>query len=300
MRDAMSALEDLWQVSGCLPPKVPVPQPGPCPGSRKSPKTVVKKAVAVVAAPRRGSAPKVPKTFTVRDANKRLDAIYGTRFRVSGANNEIDQYLIDLARIPDPMHRRVNGLFRTREIQNKNDEAGIRIGVGSVIDVSPEAKRVLEARQASMNRSYTRVGGVYMGRIGQIIIGSQTVESGSTSRAAHEFGHALDRSAISVSNRLPISEGQPWRNAMETILASTDFTLHPYYTPTANAKNWLAEGFAESFAAWSKVADEPDRRVKVAAILNTLGRLKKGRKVSPQVAAAVNSMIETFDNLAKR
>lgn len=32
-RDAMAMLEGLWRVDACMPPRVPVPQPGPCPGS---------------------------------------------------------------------------------------------------------------------------------------------------------------------------------------------------------------------------------------------------------------------------
>lgn len=307
MKDAMSMLEELWQVNACMPPHVPVPQPGPCPGIKRTGRTAIRKATAVQT-PRARSRVKAtsgkaagPKTFAVRDARARLDALYGNRMQISGANDEIDGYLADLARIPDLMHERVNKLFGIRETQNRTTDAGIRIGVGSVLDVSPQAKKILENRMASAGRPYSRVGGVFMGGLGQVIIGSQTVGSGSVSRAAHEFGHALDKSGTTIGfDRRAFSAREPWRDAMETVYASPDLLLNPYYTPTGNPGNWLGEAFAESFAAWSKTADEPDRRVKVAAILNTLGQIKAGRQVSPYVIAAVESMIEMFDYLAGR
>ena len=65
--DGLAVIEGLCglTVQACMPPAVPVPKPGPCPGKRGpggAVKKAVKKAVATPKAPRSGATPKAPKT----------------------------------------------------------------------------------------------------------------------------------------------------------------------------------------------------------------------------------------------
>lgn len=232
-------------------------------------------------------------------ARERLEGLYGDRLHISGSSDEIDRYTRDLATIPDPLHQLVNRYFATKP---QDREPGIHIGLGPVTEVSAQARtRENEPpRGWSKGKTFANVGGVFLGDVGQVVIGSG-LPSGSLSRAAHEFGHAVDSAARSPAEPRKLSAREPWRDAMELINASSALTLNPYYSPDTNATGWLSESFAEAFAAWSKVADDPSRTVKVLAVINALAKKKQGKKIDPRVVKAVDDlMVGMFENLAGR
>jgi len=285
--DGLSVVEDLCGVQMCMPPKVAVPKPGPCKGSKRGPaRSVVSKVV--------GNKPPTARPLGVAAARKRLEGIYGERLHITGSGKEINQHIKELANVPAGMHDTVNRYFNNVH----PNTGGIYIGVGPVTEISPGGKELqgVQPRGWTKGKTFAQVAGVFIGKYGEVVIGSG-LPSGSTSGSAHELAHALDVASRTGAVPISVSKRQPWRDVMNTVYASPDLLLKPYYTPTVNPTGWLSEAFAESLAAWAKVhrrgADE-----QVQAILGALGANKPGRQPSPAVTDAVKDMIAMFEYMA--
>lgn len=307
----------------CMPPTVPVPKPGPCPGAKrgvknplKSPAEKVEKVAKKVTKPKAEKVAKKvaektaekaakktakvakAKPMTFEQARQQLKEIYGDRLHITGSSPHISEQVVALAKLPPMMHHTVNRLF-TRS----GALAGLFIGDGPVTEVSPLGKHLkgVQPRGWGEGKTFDQVAGVFMAALGQIVVGGgPKFPHGSTSLSVHEFGHALDEADKVVAGGHSSSSTEKWRDAIETINASSDLVVNPYYTRTANPGGWLDEAYAEGLAGWSTAADAKDDMAKVNAILDTLTYRKPGREPSEDVVNAVKFMIAQYERLAGR
>jgi len=97
---------------------------------------------------------------------------------------------------------------------------------------------------------------------------------GATSLALHEGAHALDHALVKKFGARA-SDTKEWQDAFYAMHGSAN--MNPYFTYDGNQSGFLSEGFAESYAAFTKhralgVADNLDIRVAEALGVDRLGK----------------------------
>jgi len=115
---------------------------------------------------------------------------------------------------------------------------------------------------------------------------------GSTSLALHEASHALD-DALTRKFGMRASETSEWRDAYYAIHAVAD--MNPYFTYGGNQDGFLSEGFAESYAAFTKHRAEGRGDFLDARVADALEVDRRGKPVMD----AARGIIAYFEKIER-
>lgn len=209
---------------------------------------------------------------------------YGGRLHIQGSGEVAAQHLSDLSEHFSPaVHATLKEHF------DGSPDGGFYIGDAAVpeLDDLGHLRGVLP-RGHDVDSTWDTVPGAYDPTRRVCACGGGGHGHGSTSLALHEGSHALD-DALGLA-----SGSDEFRDVYFEVHGT--LRMNPYFTHPANPSGYLSEGFAESFAAWSR-SRSLDRDGQIEAVSQALGGYAAS---GPQTRAALGRLVDYLSGLESR
>lgn len=218
------------------------------------------------------------------DADNPL-AVYGDRLQIQGENETTALHLRELEEhFSEGVHVTLRDHFAD------TPEGGFYIGDEAVPELDDLGHlRGVQPRGWDEAATWDTVPGAFNPATRVCACGGGGHGHGTTSLALHEGSHALDN-ALGMASR-----------SDEFIAAYFDvhgkLHMNPYFTHPGNPEGYLSEGFAETFAAYSK-SRSLDREGQIDALSSALadGHVTSG----PETRASLGRLLDYFSGIESR
>lgn len=208
---------------------------------------------------------------------------YGDRLSIADESETAATHLADLEQFSEGAHTQLRNHFAGQ------DDAGFYVGDSSVpgLDDLGHLSGV-RPRGWDAGDSWDTVPGAYNPATRVCACGGGGHGHGATSLALHEGSHALD-DALGM-----VSASDEFRDAYFDV--HSKLSMNPYFTYEGNASGYLSEGFAESYAAWTK-SRTLDRDGQIDALSTALGGYSSG---GTQTRESLGRLVDYLSGLDSR
>lgn len=194
---------------------------------------------------------------------------YGTAVNIADRSEVAMSHLADIEQFSESAHTTLRNHFA------RTKDGGFYVGDKAVPKLDNQGHLSgVKPRGWADGQTWDNVPGAYDPNAKVCACGGGGKGHGSTSLALHEGSHALD-DALAKQLGARASATTEWREAFYAMHGSAN--MNPYFTYAGNADGFLSEGFAESYAAFTKhralgVTDDLDIRVAEALGVDRLGK----------------------------
>lgn len=186
---------------------------------------------------------------------------YGTALDIADESAVSKAHLEDLEQFSEPAHKTLRGHFASKP------GGGFYVGDKAMPKLDNQGHLAgVKPRGWGDGQTWDNVPGGYDPNAKVCACGGGGKGHGATSLALHEASHALDH-ALTRKLGAQASDTQEWQDAFYAMHGSA--RMNPYFTYDGNASGFLSEGFAESYAAFTKhrLTDPKNLDLRVAQAL---------------------------------